>query len=63
MKKTNNFIGKIKMYGTEKNNTEEIGRLWQRLVPLEKLYEEQNSIIKSQNEEIELLKNKIKQPS
>lgn len=51
------------MYGTEKNNTDEIGRLWQRLVPLEKNFDEQNSVIKSLNEEIEVLKNKTKQPS
>ncbi|MCU8017197.1 hypothetical protein ACRN98_03565 [Shewanella oncorhynchi] len=51
------------MFGSEKNNAEEIGRLWQRLVPLEKLYEEQYSTIKSQKEEIETLQFKIKQPS
>ncbi|MCI2964705.1 MULTISPECIES: hypothetical protein [Shewanella] len=51
------------MYRTEKNNTDEIGRLWQRLVPLEKNFDEQNSVIKSLNEEIEVLKNKTKQPS
>jgi len=51
------------MFGSEKNNSDEIGRLWQRLVPLEKKLEEQNKTMGAQKSEINFLKTKIKQPT
>jgi hypothetical protein len=51
------------MFGSEKYNADEIGRLWKRLIPLENARDAQAAIIQSQIEEIELLKEKIQQPS
>jgi hypothetical protein len=51
------------MFGDNKKNSDEIGKLWERLVPLERDILEKNKIIMSQAEQIEELQLKVKQPS
>ncbi|MFT7373042.1 MAG: hypothetical protein ACI9T9_001736 [Oleiphilaceae bacterium] len=43
------------MFGDNKKNSDEIGKLWERLVPLERDILEKNKIIMSQAEQIEVL--------
>lgn len=51
------------MFGDNKKNSDEIGKLWERLVPLERENIELNKLIVSQAEQIEELQLKVKQPS
>lgn len=51
------------MFGDKKNNSEEIGKLWERLVPLEDETEQLKKIIQEQKAEIESLTEKVKQPT
>jgi hypothetical protein len=51
------------MFGDNKNNSDEIGKLWERLVPLERDNIKQKNLIESQAEQIKELQLKVKQPS
>ncbi|MEL4425511.1 hypothetical protein AAEH84_06900 [Shewanella indica] len=51
------------MYGSEKNNSNEIGLLWKRLVPLEKQIEDLLSSQDKFQEKIKILDEKVKRPS
>ncbi|QJR80864.1 hypothetical protein CA267_008770 [Alteromonas pelagimontana] len=51
------------MFSDSKRNTDEIGKLWERLVPLERALEEQNKKLSKQEKKISILDEKIKKPS
>ena len=51
------------MFGDSKRNSDEIGKLWERLVPLERTVESLNSKASTQSKQISELDEKVKQPS
>jgi hypothetical protein len=51
------------MFGSSNNNSDEIGRLWERLVPVEKSVTKQDKLIEKQRLNIDTLTEKCKQPS
>lgn len=51
------------MFGDSKRNSDEIGKLWERLVPLERAVESLNSKVSTQSKQISELDEKVKQPT